>query len=297
MDSIDFADEVRAIRAALMGRPGPTITGSQLFDLIRSTAPDLDIRAVVGMPKGPGALTEFVGRYLSDIVERIGNHGGDNLYRIDGREVAALANSASPQIWRTFVSPNSPQHLVLSRSQRCLLVRNTPASIAESELEVAKASPDEHDGMRIAFVASLPKPAVAILSEHVASDADFESWIVALREHLPEAMRQWGHYRRQRLSELFAARITGLELEDSLQRAILEQIKGAELAAYGTRDRGKLVLVKQAARRVSGPHDAMDETSRARQLAHAAIDLLAYDDLRALRIPLGAILDAIRAEA
>ncbi|MEJ7776994.1 MAG: hypothetical protein WKF52_06390 [Sphingomicrobium sp.] len=297
MDRTDISNELRAIKVALEDRSAPTITGGQLFALIRSAAPDLDIRTVVGMPKGSGALTEFIRMYLSDVVERIGNQGGDILHRIMGREVATLPPSASSQIWRTFVSPNSSQHLVLSISARRLLARDTSASTAEGDVEVAKASPDEHDRMRADFAASLPEPAAAVLREQVASDADFESWIVALREHLPETTRQWGYYRRRRLSELFAARITGLELEDPLQRAVLEQIRTAEFSAYEKPRDAKAALVKQGARQTGGPDDATDATSRVRRLAHAAVDLLAYDELRALRMPLGAMLDAIRAKA
>jgi hypothetical protein len=289
----EIPHELNRVTGALEDWHAPTITGSQLFALIRSAAPNLDVRAYVGIPKGPGALTEFARRYLSEVVERIGNQGGDVLYGIRGKEAVALQPSGVAQVWRTFVSPNSPQHLVLSRSAGRLVARDTPASSAEDELEVAKASLEEHDGIRAAFMASLPEPELAVLGNHVAADAEFRSWITALRQHLPNTFREWGVYRRRRLSELFAARIDGLGLDDPLRRAALEQIRISERSAYAIAKDGNFGISKQGARPTIVGDDATDATSRARQLAHAAIDRMAYDDLRALRIPLGAMLDAI----
>jgi len=297
MDNIDIANELRAIKVALEGYPVSTITGGQLFSLIHRVVPDLDIRAVVGMPKGPGALTAFIREYLLDDVERIGNQGGDILYQIAGREITALPTSSSPLIWRTFVSPNSSKHLLLIRSTQRVLVRDTPTSTGESELEVAKASPEEHDKIRADFMVSMPESSAAILREHVAPEADFETWIAALKEYQPQMMPQWGQFRRHRLSELFAARITELKLEEPLQRVVLEQIKASELSAYDTPKAGKVVSAKQAVRQAGGLNDPTDATLLARRLAHVAIDRLSYDDLRALRMPLGVMLDAIRAES
>ena len=296
MDTADIVNELNAIRIALEGRASPTITGSQLSTLISSTAPDVDIRAVVGKPAGSGALTEFVRRHLSDVLEPIGNQGCDILHRIKGREFAELPPAASPEVWRTFVSPNSVQHLVLMPSVRRLVVRSTPASTADGELEVAKASTSEHDEMRADFMAAMSEPDAKVLKEHVASDTDFLPWIAALREHLPESTRQWGYYRRERLAKLFVARITALKLEVSLHQDVLKQIRTAELSAYDVRKDREAVLSTKMPRKTGRTDAASDATTRARQLAHAAIDALAYDELRALRRPLGAMLDAIRAE-
>lgn len=293
----DITDELRAIETALKARPEPTITGGQLFALIGSVAPELSIRELVGIPRGPGALTEFVRCHLTAMVERIGNAGGDILYRISGRDVGTLPLAASSDVWRTFVSPSSPKHIVLSRSARRLVTRDTTAVAAEDEVEVAKASSAEHDKMRADFTASLPESEAATLRDHVVSDTDFASWIAALRQYLPEAMRLWGHYRRRRLSQLFATRIDELALEESLQRAVLAQVKAAEVSAYERPKDGTAAVAKDVTRPIRSPEEATNTTSRARLLAHAAIDLLAYDELRALRLPLGVMLDAVRAES
>jgi len=297
MDSASISHELTAVKKALEKRPSPTIAGAQLSTLIHTAAPDLNVRTIVGILKGPGALTEFIRRYLSDVVERIGHLGGDPLYQIKGREAASLPTSATPQIWRTFISPNSQQHLVLSLTTRILVVRDTTALSGEGEVEVVKASPDEHDRIRADFEATLAEGTVLDLREHVSSDTDFDTWIKALKTHAPEAVRKWGQYRRHRLAELFAVRITELSLEETLQQEALKQIKASEVASYDAQ-KGEKPASQRPSPRSTGELDAAaDADVTARRLARAAIDHLSYDELRALRIPLGAMLDAIRGEA
>jgi len=294
VNDTEIADELRAIKAALESHPAPTITGGQLASLIGLAAPDLDVRAVVGKPRGSGAISAFVQSYLSDVVERIGNQGADTLHRILGREVELIpAPSSSPQIWRTFVSPNSVQHLVLSPSAQSLFVRETPASPADGEVEVAKASSEEHDAMRQDFVFSLPDAVAAVLKEY----AGYDSWIATLRERLPTVMPRWGAFRRQRLSDLFASRVTELELEDPLRGTILKQIRDSETSAYHTAKKAKALPLGPGEAPNERAQDVSQAISRARRLAHAAIDRLGYDELRALKLPLGAVLDAIKTEA
>lgn len=278
-----------AIETALKNYPGATITGGQLATLIRAEAPGLDLRALAGIPKGPGAVTAFVTQHLSGLVERIGNKGGDVLYRIDGREVVDMPPPAA-EVWRTFVSPSSPNHIVFSRATGRLASRNTPAA-GSDEFGVDKASLTEHDEIRAGFVDTLPEAEAAILRERVAPETTFMSWMSALREHLPEAAGKWGRYRRHKLSELLAAHIRGLGLDEPLQRAALAQARDAERSAY-EQSKSQQTTVGKPADTLPAAQD--DATAHARRLAHAAVDLLAYDELRALKMPLGVLLDAIR---
>ncbi|WP_394654042.1 hypothetical protein [uncultured Sphingomonas sp.] len=294
MREYNINEALRAIRSAIQAWTGPTITGGQLAALIRAAAPGLEIRTIVGIPKGPGALTEFIKSHLSDTVERIGSQGSDALLRIVGRDVEPSAQTASPQVWRTFVSPNSDQHLVLSGGG-VLLSRETPASADAGETEIGKATVEEHDRIRADFVDTLTEQSVAALGEFAAPDAEFGKWIAAMRERLPGSLREWGHFRRKRLSELFAARIGSLALEKSFERTVLEQVEASEVAAYGKANKAAAAAKRPVKVTDGGDVDA-DRVATARRLAHAAIDLLSYEDLRRLRIPLGVVLDTIAGE-
>jgi len=289
----EIASEVRAIQSAILQWAKPTITGGQIASLIRSSAPDLDIRAAVNMPKGSGALTAFIKQYLSEQLDHIGKQGMDTLHHVKGREIQSTSTVASPEIWRTFVSPNSRQQLVLSKSSELLLSRETPAS-SKDELDVPKATVAEHDAIRAEFTKSLPPSVIEALDDSLAPEAEFEEWMTALRAHAPEETRSWGQFRRQRLSRLLTTRVSGAQVEAGLRDKILAQVHASEAAAYETRRRAAEAGPESRPETTLGVNRAAKEaTSRARSLAHAAIDRLSYDELRALKIPLGALLDAV----
>lgn len=295
MREYDIQEALRAIRSAIQSWTGPTITGGQLAALIRASAPGLEIRSIVGIPKGPGALTAFIKAHLSETVERIGSQGSDALLRIVGRDVEPSDDMASPQVWRTFVSPNSDQHLVLSGGGGVILSRDAAASADAGETEIEKATVAEHDLIRAEFVGTLPEHALATLGELAAPDAEFEKWIAAIRERLPSSLRDWGHFRRKRLSELLKARIESLSLTEPFQRTVIAQAKASELAAYGKTTKAAAAS-KQSIKAADSRGIGADPVTVARRLAHAAIDLLSYEDLRTLRIPLGVVLDTIASE-
>jgi len=293
MSDIHITADIAAIVAALRSWPEATITGGQLNKLIQSTSPNLNIRTAVGMPVGSGALVKFVLRHLSDDLERIGYQGKDVLYRIQGREASKLPDSASAQIWRTFVSPNSGKHLVLEQSVPLLVARDSPANGNDTEIEIPKAQLDEHDRIRRAFVESLTPTAAATLQQSGAADADFNTWIATLRRILPGSVRDWGKFRRQQLAELFRSRISKMGLSPPIQSAVLDQLIAAERAAY-SEEGGTYAEAAKLPRRAPSLPGADEALARARRFVHTAVDLMTLDELRATRLPLGVLLDADR---
>ena len=296
MNPIDIDDEIAAIEAELLLRPSSEITGGQLFSLMGHIAPGLNFREVVGILKGPGALTEFVQRYLSGALIRKGNQGGDTLYVIASHPGCDWSSNESRDLWQNFVSPSSPRHIVFEQNRGRLVSRATIASAADGEIAIARATDDEHDRIRADFVGKLGPDDAAALAQHAPPTENFPIWIAALRRHLPDQVRNWGVYRRDRLLELFKERIRALGVDASLESKVIEQINASQLAAYQKPkepsherlDGAKPGAVSQLSRK----NPDMPIT-RARELAHIAVDLMDYDELRAIRLPLGIILDAV----
>lgn len=292
MTDTDIARELGAIKAALGDWPGAMITGGQLSSLLHDAAPNLDVRATVGILKGPGAVAAFAKQYMSELLERIGKQGADVLYLIKGRDPSNLPEAVSAQIWQAFVSPGSPKHLVFHPASALLAARDDAASVDAGEVEIAKASIGDHDRIRSEFTASLPAAAAGVLKATGASDGDFQTWIDALRNTLPEIVREWGQFRRRHLAELFETRIQGLGLEPQLQLSVMDQVKAAERAAYSKLAKAN-ELPRQTRRSETRP-GSDDRLERARRVAHAAVDLMSLEELRAIQMPLGAMLDADR---
>lgn len=295
MHSQDITTELQAFRAALERRPEPTITGGQIAAIVRMVAPDLDVRAIVGRPKGKGALSKFIETFLPDALEPMGNQGADVLYLIKGRDAPASQGHSSPEIWRTFVSPNSSRSLVLIASSGRLVSRNTHAVDSADEIEIQRATLKEHDEIRAEFMQSLSGPEVSILRDKIPETADFTSWIEALKAHVPEATGRWGQFRRQKLSELFRARVDALQLSASVRQNVLEQIKLSELSVYEAQKSGRSSTDQPHGKKQQHMATSVDATARARLVAHAAINQLTYEELRELRFPLGAMLDSLNA--
>jgi len=293
----DIADDLEAIKAALRDRPSPTITGGQLYSLMEAAAPELNFREVVGILRGPGALSQFVQSFLSDILDRIGNQGGDLLYRVDGRDAGQVPDEL-PNLWKNFVSPSSPRHLIVDRISNRLISRATAASVGDNEVEIPKATDDELNHIRADFEASLPPPDAAELAKNVAPGAPFAEWIAALRQCLPEAVRKWGVYRRDRLHDLFERRVAELDLPEQLKAKVLFQIRASQHAAVERQRESKLVsTATPRTDRVASIRDTHDNAvEEARSLTHCAVNLLSYDELRALKLPLGVVLDAFRSQ-
>lgn len=294
MSNIDITTELGAIRSALRDWPESTITGGQLNRLIRDAAPALDMRAAVGMPKGPGALSAFVLGHLSEDLDKVSFSGMDVVYRIKGRTVTDIPNNISAQVWRTFVSPSSPKRLVLERSAPLLVARDAPPIADDAEVEIAKVQSDEHDSVRRAFSEALDPPAADALKQGGGNtDADFDTWIAALRRVLPGSVRAWGQFRRRKLAELFQSRIDELGLEPASRLSVLEQVTSAEHAFYA-KDSSKADAGKSPPSHVRTAPPTNDALGRARELAHAAIDQMTLEELRATKLPLGVMLDADR---
>ncbi|WP_157220387.1 hypothetical protein [Flavisphingomonas formosensis] len=296
MEDVGLNAAVSNITAALLGYPAPTITGGQLFKLMREVAPGLNYRDIVKIPKGPGAQTAFIEMYLLGVLERIGNQGGDILYKILGH-AEDVYRPRSPELWNAFVTPSASTHIVLKALPDGLVCRRAPAEAEIGEREIAKASSAELDQLRVAFAESLPPEEAARLAGLAPPEMPFADWTSTLRQHAPTTLRKWGAFRREHLARLFAERINALDVDEALKCKAIEQIQIAERNAYERPQRtppAKAAVAAPGASIGATYRSDHDVIAQARSLAHLAVDGMDYEQLRSLRLPLGVILDALR---
>ncbi len=294
----DISQSLEAVEAALKAYPRDTITGERINRVIRTAAPELNFREIVGIPSGPGALTQFINSYLSDVLERAGNQGGDSLYRIVG-QMAASVGEGLPAIWKTLVSPNSPNIVVLKPDQMQLEVRAKPANIEDKEIEISSVTLAEHNEIRTKFESELPADEAGAIRQLNETHKNFYNWSDALYQDMPTVAGRWGYFRRNQLLELLFSRITALELADDNQQILISQIEASQNSAFELNKTFKRTAPAVTDQEVSLPPREYDTTTpvdRAGRLARFAVEAMAYDDLRAMKIPLGAILDAMQDE-
>lgn len=292
-----ISNAISAISAALRARPDGAITGAQVHSLIQTVAPDLNIREIVGMPTGPGALSKFITDHLSDALDRIGNHGGDVLYGISGHNHTSQVSRETSDIWRTFVSPRASLSVVYDCEKKKLRLVEPDAVQGEDLIEIPKVSLQEHDTIRKEFVDSLDPGLAEELREVTDSDTEFQTWIGVLRADFPSVYRAWGNFRKQRLLSLFLDRANAHEIDEGDREGLVSQIRSAHFAAY---DGSKELNIQTGPKLTTKwtPQARFNKSSNeledARALVHRAVDLMAHDELRSIKLPLGVVLDAIQ---
>lgn len=297
MTQVDITNSIGAIRAALKTRPDGAITGSQVHSLIQTVAPELNIREIVGIPAGPGALSKFIDDYLSGALERIGNHGGDVLYGIFGHQQTAQASQETSNIWRTFVSPGAHLSVAYDCEIKKLRLVEPDAIQGKNLIEIPKASLQEHDELRTEFVESLDPGLAEEIDGAANSDAEFQTWIGVLRTEFPSVYRSWGNFRKQKLLNLFLERANAPEIEEGDREGLVQQIKASHFAAYEAFKELKFQTGPKPSTKWTPQAKfakSSSELEEARALVHRAVDLMAHDELRSIKLPLGVVLDAIQ---
>jgi hypothetical protein len=298
MQKLDIEHDLAALQSALSARVEPTITGGQLFYLMQSVVPNLNFRELVGIHAGPGALTKFAEIHLPSVIRRIGNQGGDILYQMVGRDRQLGEEIGHPPVWKTFVSPSSHYHLVIQVAENCMVARATAALNDSKEIEIDKATVTEHDQIRSEFMDSIPEQDATAISDLVGESCHFAEWIIAVKNHSSETVKKWGLFRREHLLALFNKRIDALDIEEPLRDRLMAQIKASLRATLDKKDAKPYVqpVMGFGTRKVFESPLANTMVDEARILAHAAIGVMGYDELRSIRLPLGVILDSLRAK-
>lgn len=284
---------VSKVLDALNDLEGESITGARLHSLIKRVSPELNIREIVNQPVGPGALTKFIELHLSSVVRRIGMRGGDVLYGI-GNADTALTPVADAGIWRAFVSPSAVNFLCLRKSDMSLFVSEFERD-DEDVVIISKATDDEHDEIRSKFLGSISEAEEVKLNAHIDGDLSYDAFANALR--LIGLSGRWSKFRRAAFHDLLAKRLKLIAISDDDVPAILTQFGAAQHALHKSFEAKRATTTEQSTALPSSaatPPPKNSEASHARSLAQAVIANLSYDELRAISIPFGAVLDAVR---
>ncbi|MCC5992280.1 MAG: hypothetical protein JJT99_07120 [Rhodobacteraceae bacterium] len=278
------------IRTALMDLEGQAKSGTQIYDLIMTTVPNLDIRSIVDVPAGPGALTKFLGTYFPEI-RQIGWKGGDKLYGI-GADVVAPKLVESPNIWKAFVSTNAVANLCLRTSDMRLFVSST-LDLEDGSHHIPHVTQDELDDIQQRFVTSLSDDTRAKLEAGISSDSTYADFMQAVRSNW--LLKPWGEFRRDGLKQIFEGRLKKLPIPKNSIPAVVEQLLDSQRVLYRSEDKVPSRPSPSSAHQPVSATPRMEGQSldSARSLAKSVIDKMGYDELRQVQLPFGAVLDAL----
>jgi hypothetical protein len=266
---------------------------------------------------GIGGLKAFVSKYLHDTVVWVGRTSdipGDDKYQIIGSRDWVDVNSLSPGIfWSAFSNPYVPGRFSLSSTKDILCFCSEPTTqIPTDWQEVSKVTEDDYRELARDFIASLDSTLTTEASNIVSKPGFNASWIQFLKSKGGlNSLRKWEKKRidhilvkfRKSLEDADCAEKTVSELESMLVNSRDLSQKRADIARTSSSSRRPYLdpLTFQNTKPLdyarynrSEIPGSSNEDAEFRDLMHKAIDRMSLDELRALRVPIGIILDLVR---
>lgn len=299
----EIAVIAQAIDAHAAQREDKRILGAKLGSIISEAIRPKQLRELGGMRKVANtALTSF----LTPIAQMPGD--SDAIFEIKGRAELALVGNQIPEsptevagatLWRLFSNPRLACALTISQVGGVQAQKVGPdLPIPTGTLERPTTSDYHH--LAQVFASQEDEPTRSSLLEVMDAGDFYNTWIAKLRSlRTPEhnLLKRW---------ETLRSEYVATKLYNALIDAGLDAVRASEAVAnarpvVGARlPRPPLDPVRVEApttARTDVPHlkpaVPVDELSALRKILHDAIDRMSLVELRELRIPAGALIDAV----
>ncbi|WP_143080767.1 hypothetical protein [Variovorax sp. YR750] len=192
------------------------------------------------------------------------------------------------KLWQFFSNPSVKSGIWVNAEGR---IRSAAlgVSLEEGFKELPRLTTEDYRSLAHQFLSEIPNQAVRPQLEAILGLEDFYSaWVNELRI-LPsgdeEIHRKWDSVRFEHIAK---------RLGDALIEAGVGEAKAAEIVARARMRKSTRPVAPGPAgqaEHASAP-TPMDDAAKLRQLVHAAVDLMSIAELRELKIPAGALLDA-----
>jgi len=282
----ELNSEIEKISSTLKELDKNKITGALIGELIRKITPELDLCKVMNTSSRVGVLSRFIERHLSHVLIRSGKQGSDWVYTI----IRADQVETDPDLWRTFVSPNSTKMLIM-RGSDLALHEVTEQNIEQGEnvIRIRNVTDAELEKIQSAFADTLEDSSDGVLK----IPESYYDWTIGLRKMGGNHYRNWTEFRLSRLMELFKERLEELEISPVLKTQLCDVMQRSQSVAKTTLVAKKSKTSKNHASNASIKNQNMELEENFRLAIIEAIQNLSISDLREIKLPCGLIFDAI----
>lgn len=285
----------KEIKAALQATGKTEITGAILGELIRDVAKGLDVRAAVGIPTGPGAVSKFADTYLRDILERSGNQGSDKVYKI--RTSGAATNSAGASdssLWHAFVKPKSAVTIFLNSANQLRLSEESSEIPVEVKTVILPATSQELDGIRSQFSTEFSN-IDPDLAKQLGMVQSYGEWSNILKRSGREKVKHWANFRVEKITQLFVDRLSKFELAPEVVKELSHELRRSQGAAYAGSLAQRTTPAAESGRETTAAPSANSafKIVTFREAIIRVVNGMSDNELRELRVPAGAIFDAL----
>ncbi len=295
---LDVAGLTAALAPKLLDLRVATIVGAQL-------APLIDGCLLAGttyrnyLPADePSRLRSFVERYLVDLVlpthER---RGSDFLYRIIHavQDEGAIVRGHG-RLWKSFVALKPSRHLAYDSQTAEIGILESMGEASEAIKTISPVTFAEHAVICRQFYEQLVKDGdeqpllKALLADF--HPQTYPMWLHALRTSRPPIDKDWGGFRQEAILGLFEERLGALDVQGERAKQLVLQLRRdheESMRSKSVEPAATAESTPQAAA-PTPPRDAKEK--RAREALHAAVDRMSYEQIIALPVPFGVMLDA-----
>jgi hypothetical protein len=231
---------------------------------------------------GVRSLREFIATHVPNVTV-VGRTGMDVLYGPTGSAEGVAGPTEQVDYWRIWVSPHSPLAIAVARHHLSLRAVGRSMPVEPDEVLLSPPGPEVHRAMAGSFLPEVAEEIRPALQAVLDSESDqwWQAWNRALRdEGLAEV---WGKFR--------VSSFQGL-LDDAVKSAGFDQPAASQIAAAIRRRRPTLRGPQQNGK-VNPDLGAIVDRAQLLEVVTGALQHLTTAELRELRLPVGAIVDAL----
>ena len=274
--------EAASLVSDIVGGEGE-ILGAHLAHVLKEREPDWDVHRF-----SCSSLSNFIAQHVQSVYVS-GRSGRDYIYKRtpEGEPSVTIPN---PNFWRAWVSPNGRYVLVIDPATGKVQAQARKALTPAGHLRLAPPGIVVHQELAREFLKKTSADTDGKLEALIVSDKPtwWQAWYGALQDI--GLASQWNAFRRQQLQLALRREIEALQLSPPGGDVALSEICGTDNFGQS----------KQSD--TTGEHtiitgERIDTLARARTVAIRAIEQMSEQELRELRLPLGLILDIVRAKA
>lgn len=262
----------------------PQVLGAKLGFAITRAFPEVNLKAQYG------GLRPFLERYCSQHVTWTGKRGLDDCYAPASASPESTPRPArdDTNLWQAFTNPEAAVGIAVNPTAGTVVVAD-PKELAPGFLVLAKMTREDHRKIASEFLPQIDSENRAQFQSSLSSGSFWPQWTSLIAStQLGRYRGQWLAFRFQRICDILRERLNQIGIQEPRTTFFLDLIK----------DSKRKTSISSTPSRIGKPlsqsQDHAEAISILRHLAHAAIDGMPEEELRQLRIPLGAIIDSFR---
>lgn len=307
IDSLKDPSKIADALVAAVGQAGPQVglLGSRAGTIARSVDSKFNPRAY-----GAASMRDFIARHVKQL-RVIGLSGSDPIYGLESWQATTAvtpetrSETRGSELWRIWVSPMNPFALAIRKDTGAVRALPKEAALASDEVKVEPLSIEKHKRVARNFLEEKDiqqKLRDTLNAALESSSVWWQQWTRLLRAESDELAKMWFDYRREGLLNDFEATLE----ESGVSGQALVNAKVAIATAQVVKRPTRLVPLVQAIT----THDATSHVSPASRapamepspaptsilsVVQQVVSRMGEHELRSLSLPVGLVLDVLRA--